>query len=232
MAERQYTPGLIDRLRGRDPNNPGAPKPPKKPTIDEARRAEFKKNRELKGSSSGDGDIYKNGAGTKQSAQRMGMSTGPAVPYDPASNLDSQTSVPLQSKAVGKSGYDARAPAPARARTTGRQQVSPNAMKGIDPASNLDGSSSPTKYVVPKPAPKPTPKPTPKPAARPAPKAKPMSTLDKLRADKGFMSTIEKDAAGLRKPAQKAPPKAAATKKSPAKSGDAYDNYKKLMESM
>ena len=58
-----------------------------------------------------------------------------------------------------------------------------------------------------------------------------MSAMAKLRADKDFMSTIEKDAAALRKPAQKAAPKAAA-KSSGLSANKSYADYKKLMESM
>ena len=66
---------------------------------------------------------------------------------------------------------------------------------------------------------------------KPAPK--PMSTMDKVRADKGLMDTIRTDAAALRKPAQKAAPKAAASKKSSGLSANkSYADYKKLMESM
>ena len=63
------------------------------------------------------------------------------------------------------------------------------------------------------------------------PTPKPMSAMAKLRADKDFMSTIEKDAAALRKPAQKAAPKAAA-KSSGLSANKSYADYKKLMESM
>ena len=69
---------------------------------------------------------------------------------------------------------------------------------------------------------------------KPAPK--PMSTMDKVRADKGLMDTIRTDAAALRKPAQKTAPKQSWWDKfsedhklSAAKS---YADYKKLMESM
>ena len=66
---------------------------------------------------------------------------------------------------------------------------------------------------------------------KPAPK--PMSTMDKVRADKGLMDTIRTDAAALRKPAQKTAPKAAASKKSSGLSANkSYADYKKLMESM
>lgn len=58
-----------------------------------------------------------------------------------------------------------------------------------------------------------------------------MSTMAKLRADRDFMSTIEKDAAALRKPAQKGAPKAAA-KSSGLSANKSYADYKKLMESM
>ena len=69
-----------------------------------------------------------------------------------------------------------------------------------------------------------------KPAAKPAAKPKPMSVMDKIRADKGLMGTIRSDAAELRKPAQKAAPKAAASKKSSGLSATkSYNDYKKLM---
>jgi hypothetical protein len=65
------------------------------------------------------------------------------------------------------------------------------------------------------------------------PAVKPMSTMDKVRADKGLMDTIRTDAAALRKPAQKTAPKAAASKKSSGLSANkSYADYKKLMESM
>ena len=80
MAERQYTPGLLDRLRGRDPNNPNPPKAPSKPTIDQARRTMMKERQDRLGAKTGDGNIYKNGAGTQQSAQRMGMPASAAAP--------------------------------------------------------------------------------------------------------------------------------------------------------
>ena len=65
------------------------------------------------------------------------------------------------------------------------------------------------------------------------PTPKPMSAMDKVRADKGLMDTIRSDAAALRKPAQKAAPKAAASKKSSGLSANkSYADYKKLMESM
>ena len=89
MAERQYTPGLLDRLRGRDPNNPNPPKAPSKPTIDQARRTMMKERQDRLGAKTGDGNIYKNGAGTQQSAQRMGM---PAS--KPSANAAVSTAVP------------------------------------------------------------------------------------------------------------------------------------------
>lgn len=89
MAERQYTPGLLDRLRGRDPNNPNAPKAPRKPTIDESRRAMMKERQDRLGAKTGDGNIYKNGAGTQQSAQRMGMPAN-----KPSANAAVNTAVP------------------------------------------------------------------------------------------------------------------------------------------
>ena len=202
MAERQYTPGLLDRLRGRDPNNPNAPKAPSKPTIDQARRTMMKERQDRLGAKTGDGNIYKNGAGTQQSAQRMGM---PAS--KPSANAAVSTAVPNKRGPVsgatrGALGLPAQS---ARGEQTTRPTGLPKRATPVAPA---------------KPAIKPVAKPTPK----------PMSTMDKIRADKGFLSTIEKDAATLRKPAQKAAPKAAASKKS--LSNDAYDNYKRLMEKM
>lgn len=184
MAERQYTPGLLDRLRGRDPNDPNPPKAPSKPTIDQARRTMMKERQDRLGAKTGDGNIYKNGAGTQQSAQRMGMPAN-----KPSANAAVNTAVPNK-----------------------RGPVS-GATRGALPKRS-------TPVATAKPAAKPVAKPTPK----------PMSAMAKLRADKDFMSTIEKGAAALRKPAQKAAPKAAASKKS--SSNDAYDNYKRLMEKM
>ena len=63
------------------------------------------------------------------------------------------------------------------------------------------------------------------------PKVKTMSAMDKVRADKGLMDIIRADAAALRKPAQKAAPKAAA-KSSGLSADKSYADYKKLMESM
>jgi len=189
VAERQYTPGLLDRLRGRDPNNPNPPKAPSKPTIDQARRTTMKERQDRLGAKTGDGNIYKNGAGTQQSAQRMGM---PAVPNKRG---------PVSGATRGALGLPAQ--------STGQQTVR---------RTDLPKRSTPVA----------TAKPAAKPVAKPTPK--PMSAMAKLRADKDFMSTIEKDAAALRKPAQKAAPKAAASKKS--SSNDAYDNYKRLMEKM
>ena len=77
MAERQYTRGLLGYLTGFDPNNPNAPKAPSKPTIDQARRTMMKERQDRLGAETGDGNIYKNGAGTAQSAQRMGMPVSP-----------------------------------------------------------------------------------------------------------------------------------------------------------
>lgn len=72
-----------------------------------------------------------------------------------------------------------------------------------------------------------------KPATQAKPAVKPVSAMDKVRADKGLMDTIRSDAAALRKPAQKAAPKAAASKKSSGLSANkSYTDYKKLMESM
>ena len=201
MAERQYTPGLLDRLRGRDPNNPNPPKAPSKPTIDQARRTTMKERQDRLGAKTGDGNIYKNGAGTQQSAQRMGMPAN-----KPSDNAAVNTAVPNKRGPVSGATRGALG---LPAQSTGQQTVR---------RTDLPKRSTPVA----------TAKPAAKPVAKPTPK--PMSAMAKLRADKDFMSTIEKDAAALRKPAQKAAPKAAASKKS--SSNDAYDNYKRLMEKM
>lgn len=201
MAERQYTPGLLDRLRGRDPNNPNPPKAPSKPTIDQARRTMMKERQDRLGAKTGDGNIYKNGAGTQQSAQRMGMPAN-----KPSANAAVNTAVPNKRGPVSGATRGALG---LPAQSTGQQTVR---------RTDLPKRSTPVA----------TAKPAAKPVAKPTPK--PMSAMAKLRADKDFMSTIEKDAAALRKPAQKAAPKAAASKKS--SSNDAYDNYKRLMEKM
>ena len=201
MAERQYTPGLLDRLRGRDPNNPNPPKAPSKQTIDQARRTMMKERQDRLGAKTGDGNIYKNGAGTQQSAQRMGMPAN-----KPSANAAVNTAVPNKRGPVSGATRGALG---LPAQSTGQQTVR---------RTDLPKRSTPVA----------TAKPAAKPVAKPTPK--PMSAMAKLRADKDFMSTIEKDAAALRKPAQKAAPKAAASKKS--SSNDAYDNYKRLMEKM
>lgn len=201
MAERQYTPGLLDRLRGRDPNDPNPPKAPSKPTIDQARRTMMKERQDRLGAKTGDGNIYKNGAGTQQSAQRMGMPAN-----KPSANAAVNTAVPNKRGPVSGATRGALG---LPAQSTGQQTVR---------RTDLPKRSTPVA----------TAKPAAKPVAKPTPK--PMSAMAKLRADKDFMSTIEKDAAALRKPAQKAAPKAAASKKS--SSNDAYDNYKRLMEKM
>lgn len=201
MAERQYTPGLLDRLRGRDPNDPNPPKAPSKPTIDQARRTMMKERQDRLGAKTGDGNIYKNGAGTQQSAQRMGMPAN-----KPSANAAVNTAVPNKRGPVSGATRGALG---LPAQSTGQQTVR---------RTDLPKRSTPVA----------TAKPAAKPVAKPTPK--PMSAMAKLRADKDFMSTIEKDAAALRKPAQKAAPKAAASKKS--SSNDAYDNYKRLVEKM
>ena len=201
MAERQYTPGLLDRLRGRDPNNPNPPKAPSKPTIDQARRTMMKERQDRLGAKTGDGNIYKNGAGTQQSAQRMGMPANKPSPNAAVNTAVPNKRGPVSGATRGALGLPAQ--------STGQQTVR---------RTDLPKRSTPVA----------TAKPAAKPVAKPTPK--PMSAMAKLRADKDFMSTIEKDAAALRKPAQKAAPKAAASKKS--SSNDAYDNYKRLMEKM
>ena len=55
-----------------------------------------------------------------------------------------------------------------------------------------------------------------------------MSTMDKIRADKGLMGTIRADATLLRKSAAKAAPQAA-TKSSGLSATKSYNDYKKLM---
>lgn len=161
MAERQYTPGLLDRLRGRDPNNPNAPKAPSKPTLDEARRAEFKKNQESKGSKTGDGNIYRNGAGTQQSAQRLGAKSSPAVPSDPRSNLDYSDATELPKSARGKPGYDATAKSKPST-TAGRPSTMPAARKSPETAAK----PAPAKQAVTSPAPSSAPKTNPAPASK------------------------------------------------------------------
>ena len=204
MAERQYTPGLLDRLRGRDPNDPNPPKAPSKPTIDQARRTMMKERQDRLGAKTGDGNIYKNGAGTQQSAQRMGMPAN-----KPSANAAVNTAVPNKRGPVSGATRGALG---LPAQSTGQQTVR---------RTDLPKRSTPVA----------TAKPAAKPVAKPTPK--PMSAMAKLRADKDFMSTIEKDAAALRKPAQKAAPKAAASKKSSGLSANkSYADYKKLMESM
>ena len=197
MAERQYTPGLLDRLRGRDPNNPNAPKAPSKPTIDESRRAMMKERQDRLGAKTGDGNIYKNGAGTQQSAQRMGMPVSPTK------------SGPVIG---GRGGGGA----------IGRMPLSPT--KSGPVAGGRGGGGAAGRMTTQKAAPA---------VATRKPAPKPMSTMDKVRADKGLMDTIRTDAAALRKPAQKTAPKAAASKKSSGLSANkSYADYKKLMESM
>ncbi len=172
MAERQYTPGLLDRLRGRDPNNPNAPKAPRKPTLDEARRAEFKKYQESKGSKTGDGNIYRNGAGTQQSAQRLGAKSSPAVPYDPRSNLDYSDATELPKSARGKPGYDAAA---------GRPSTMPAARKSPETAAK----PAPAKQAVTSPAPSSAPKTNPAPASKKSWWDR-FSEEHKLSADKSY----------------------------------------------
>ena len=61
-------------------------------------------------------------------------------------------------------------------------------------------------------------------APKPAPK--PMSTMDKIRADKGLMGTIKADAAAMKKSAPAAP---AAKPSSGLSANKSYSDYKKLM---
>lgn len=176
MAERQYTPGLLDRLRGRDPNNPNPPKAPSKPTPSVA------------------------GASLRNAQAQVRAGGGATMPVSPTKNK------PVMG---GRGGGGA----------IGRMPLSPT--KSGPVAGGRGGGGAAGRMTTQKAAPAVAPR-------KPAPK--PMSTMDKVRADKGLMDTIRTDAAALRKPAQKTAPKAAASKKS--SSSDAYDNYKRLMEKM
>ena len=60
----------------------------------------------------------------------------------------------------------------------------------------------------------------------PKPASKPMSTMDKIRADKGLMGTIKADAAAMKKSAPAAP---AAKPSSGLSANKSYSDYKKLM---
>ena len=172
MAERLYTPGLIDRLRGRDPNNPNAPKAPSKPTIDQARRTMMKARQDRLGAKTGDGNIYKNGAGTQQSAQRLGAKSSPAVPFDPRSNLDYSDATELPKSARGRPGYDAAA---------GRPSTRPAARKSPETAAK----PTPAKQAVTSPAPSSAPKTNPAPASKKSWWDK-FSDKHKLSADKSY----------------------------------------------
>ena len=143
---------------------------------------------------------------------------------------------PSGKRSVIKSGPDPLSANPTKRNVSIPVAAGRGQAKGVpDPRSNLDYSDATKlpKSARGKPGYDATAKskPSAKPVAKPTPK--PMSTMAKLRADKDFMSTIEKDAAALRKPAQKAAPKAAASKKSSGLSANkSYADYKKLMESM
>lgn len=200
MAEQKYTRGLLGWLTGFDPNNPTAPR---KPALSPA-STNGRGGANRPPAKTGDGNIYKNGAGTQQSAQRTGMPAN-----KPPANAAVNTAVPNKRGPVSGATRGALG---LPAQSTGQQTVR---------RTDLPKRSTPVA----------TAKPAAKPVAKPTPK--PMSTMAKLRADKDFMSTIEKDAAALRKPAQKAAPKAAASKKSSGLSANkSYADYKKLMEYM
>lgn len=181
MAERQYTPGLLDRLRGRDPNNPNAPKAPRKPTIDESRRAMMKERQDRLGAKTGDGNIYRNGAGTQQFAQRLGAKSSPAVPYDPRSNLDYHDAAELPKSARGRPGYDATAKSKPST-TAGRPSTMPAARKSPETAAK----PAPAKQAVTSPAPSSTPKTNPTPTTPKRSWWDKFSDNHKLSADKSY----------------------------------------------
>ena len=85
MAEQKYTRGLLGWLTGFDPNNPTAPR---KPALSPA-STNGRGGANRPPAKTGDGNIYKNGAGTQQSAQRTGMPAN-----KPPANAAVNTAVP------------------------------------------------------------------------------------------------------------------------------------------
>lgn len=212
MAERQYTPGLLDRLRGRDPNNPNAPKAPSKPTIDESRRAMMKERQDRLGAKTGDGNIYKNGAGTQQSAQRMGMPAN-----KPSANAAVNTAVPNKRGPVSGATRGALG---LPAQSTGQQTVRRTDLpKRSTPAAPAKGAPEPVKN------------------SRPA-SGRPASVPFSRKSPEAAAKQVVANAAASGTPKDKPTPAPKQSwwdkfsedhKLSAAKS---YADYKKLMESM